>query len=69
MPRYAIIKGEDVINVIEYDVEPGNSPPGFEADIIAVESERASPGWLYKNGELIDTSPVIPHEIINVDSK
>jgi hypothetical protein len=63
MKRYAIIKGEEVINVVSYENPPSNPPLGFPADHIAVESERASPGWLYKNGQLIDTIPIIPHVI------
>ena len=57
MERYAIIDGSDVINVIEYDAQPSNPPPGFDAPIIAVRNDRASPGWLYENSAFIDTTP------------
>lgn len=53
MPRYAIIDGENVVNVIEYDEYPGNPPPGFDQQIIAVQSDIAGPGWKYINDELV----------------
>ena len=56
--RYAIIDGINVINVIDYDTTPSNPPPGFEAPIIAVQSDTASVGWTYVNGVFID--PYIP---------
>lgn len=57
MERYAIIDGSDVINVIEYEFQPSNPPPGFDAPIIAVQSDVASPGWKYENGTFVDTTP------------
>lgn len=57
MERYAIIDGSDVINVIDYDAPPSNPPPGFDAPIIAVQSDTASPGWKYENRAFIDTTP------------
>ena len=60
MARYAIINGSDVINVIEYDSAPSNPPPGFDAPIIAVQSDTASPGWKYENGVFVDTIPPAP---------
>lgn len=56
--RYAIIDGINVINVIDYDTTPSNPPPGFEAPIIAVQSDTASPGWTYVDGQFID--PYVP---------
>lgn len=49
MQRYAIIQGENVINVIDYESQPTNPPPGFEDGIIAVQSDEASVRWTYKN--------------------
>lgn len=57
MERYAIIDGSDVINVIDYDAQPSNPPPGFDDPIIAVQSDMASPGWKYENGAFVDTTP------------
>jgi len=57
MDRYAIIDGSDVINVIEYDAQPSNPPPGFDAQIVAVKSDTANPGWRYESGAFVDTSP------------
>ena len=56
--RYAIIDGINVINVIDYDEQPLNPPPGFETPIIAVQSDTASIGWTYVDGQFI--SPPVP---------
>ena len=60
MERYAIIDGSDVINVIEYDAQPSNPPPGFDDPIIAVQSDKASPGWQYVKEAFVDTTPPAP---------
>lgn len=58
MARYAIIDGTNVINVVEYDEAPSNPPPGFEDNIIAIQSEVPSPGWFYIDGEFV--APAVP---------
>ena len=60
MQTYAIIKGNLVENIIEYDVQPSTPPPGFDEGYIAVQSDRVSPGWLYENGAFVDTTPPAP---------
>jgi hypothetical protein len=64
--RYAIIDGINVINVIDYDTAPSNPPPGFEAPIIAVQSDVAGPGWTYVDGAFIapPTPAPTPEELI-----
>ena len=64
--RYAIIDGINVINVIDYDEQPSNPPPGFERPIIAVQSDVASPGWTYVDGQFIapPTPAPTPEELI-----
>lgn len=66
LQKYAIIDGEDVINVVEYESNPGNPPPGFSNNIIAVQSNKAGPGWKYQNGEFIPppTPPIPPAQLI-----
>lgn len=59
MQTYAIIKDGKVENIIEYDAQPSTPPPGFDDGYIAVQADRASPGWLYENGEFIDTTPPV----------
>ena len=59
MQTYAIIKGNLVENIIEYDSQPTTPPPGFDEGYTAVQTDRASPGWLYENGEFIDTTPPV----------
>jgi hypothetical protein len=56
--RYAIIDVINVINVIDYNEQPSNPPPGFEQPIIAVQSDIASPGWTYVDGQFI--APPVP---------
>jgi hypothetical protein len=51
--RYAIIDGINVVNIIDYDTDPGNPPPGFEDPIIAVQSDTAQIGWTYVDGVFI----------------
>ena len=58
LQNYAIIDGINVINIIQYDSQPTNPPPGFESPIIAVQSDTAGPGWTYINGVFI--APYIP---------
>jgi len=64
--RYAIIDGINVINVVDYDTPPSNPPPGFEAPIIAVQSDTASIGWTYVDGQFIapPTPAPTPEELI-----
>jgi hypothetical protein len=56
--RYAIIQNTDVINVIDYDEQPNNPPPGFEEGIIAIQSDVAGPGWQYVDEEFV--APILP---------
>lgn len=58
--RYAIINGEDVVNVIDYEEPPGNPPPGFSNNYVAVQSDVANPGWKYISGQFIDPNPPPP---------
>jgi hypothetical protein len=57
MQTYAIIKGNLVENIIEYDAQPTTPPPGFDDGYTAVQADRVSPGWLYENGAFVDTTP------------
>ena len=59
MQTYAIIKGNLVENVIEYESQPTTPPPGFADGYIAVQADRVSPGWLYENGAFVDTTPPV----------
>jgi hypothetical protein len=58
LQNYAIIDGTDVVNIIQYEDQPSNPPPGFESPIIAVQSDTAGPGWTYVDGQFI--APYIP---------
>lgn len=60
MQRYAIIDGENVINVIDYEVAPSNPPPGYQSPIFAVQSDIAGPGWTYVNGQFVAPPPPKP---------
>ena len=58
LQNYAIIDGINVINIIQYEEQPSNPPPGFESPIIAVQSDTAGPGWTYVDGVFI--APPVP---------
>jgi len=58
LQNYAIIDGINVVNIIEYEEQPSTPPPGFESPIIAVQSNTASIGWTYVDGQFI--APYIP---------
>lgn len=60
LQKYAIIDGINVVNLVEYESDPGNPPPGFPDDYIAVQTDVAGPGWLYENGEFINPVPSVP---------
>jgi len=64
--RYAIIDLTAVVNIIDYDTAPSNPPPGFEAPIIAVQSDTAGIGWTYVDGVFIApyVPPPTPEELI-----
>lgn len=64
--RYAIIDGINVINIIQYEEQPSNPPPGFDEPIIAVQSDTAGPGWTYVDGVFIApyVPPPTPEELI-----
>ena len=66
LQNYAIIDGIDVINIIQYEDQPSNPPPGFDLPIIAVQSDVAGPGWTYVDGVFIapPTPAPTPEELI-----
>lgn len=65
--KYAIVKDGVVINVIEYESQPSNPPPGFDADHVAIPADHVSPGWHYENEEFFDPNP--PKPIIELSYK
>ena len=66
LQNYAIIDGINVISIIQYEEQPSNPPPGFEAPIIAVQSDIAGLGWTYVDGVFIApyVPPPTPEELI-----
>ena len=61
LQNYAIIDGINVINIIQYEEQPSNPPPGFDNPIFAVLAEIAiSVGWTYVNGQFIAPIPPTP---------
>jgi hypothetical protein len=63
MNKYAIIKDGVVINIIEYDEQPSTPPPGFEDGYVAIQSNEASIGWIYENGQFTNPVPIEPIEM------
>ncbi len=55
MSRYVIIKDNKIINVVDYESQPSNPPPGFGSGHIAVQHDQAGSNWTYNNG--VFTSP------------
>jgi hypothetical protein len=64
MIRTCIIDTADdiVINIIEYDELPSDTPPGYDERMIAVASDTAQIGWLHDDGDL--SPPPIAPEIL-----
>lgn len=58
MTRYAIIDSNQnvVVNVVDYDTVPGNPPPGFASNFIAVQSDTGQIGDSW-NGTAIVPAP------------
>ena len=55
--RYAIVKDNIVVNIIEYESQPATPPDGFEDGYVAVQADNVSIGWTYANGQFTDPSP------------
>ena len=55
--RYAIIKDNTVVNIIEYEEQPSTPPAGFEDGYVAVQADNVSIGWTYANGTFTDLNP------------
>jgi hypothetical protein len=47
----------NVVNVVEYETVPEGTPPGMDDGVIAIPSDSAGPGFVYQDGEFIDTRP------------
>ena len=57
MARYQVIRGEDVINTIEWDgKEPWEPPEGC----IVVKNDKAGPGWAYQRGKFVRPAEPAP---------
>lgn len=59
MDRYAIVKDGVVVNVIEYESQPSEPPPGFEEGHVAIREDHVSPGWHYADGKFFDPNPIV----------
>jgi hypothetical protein len=55
--RYAIVKNNTVVNIIEYEDQPTTPPSGFEDGHIAIQADNVSVGWAYINGQFTDPNP------------
>jgi hypothetical protein len=64
MNKYAIVKDGTVVNIIEYESQPSNPPPGFEDGHVAIQADQVSPGWQYADGKFFDPNPPEPIEIL-----
>lgn len=64
--KYAIVKDNSVVNIIEYEEQPSTPPAGFEDGHIAVQTENVSIGWTYFNGQFINPNPQESEQINSV---
>ena len=55
--RYAIVKNNTVVNIIEYEAQPSTPPAGFEDGHTAIQAENVSIGWTYANGQFTNPNP------------
>lgn len=55
--RYAIVKDNTVVNIIEYESQPSTPPAGFEDGHVAIQADRVNIGWVYANGQFTDPNP------------
>lgn len=60
MSRIALIRGGEVVNVIDADLAFALMLPGHDA---AVEAGAAGPGWLLVAGELVPPAPPEPEDL------
>ena len=68
LQRYAIVFGNNVVNVVEYDSQPTTPPPGFDVGYVAVQSNTAGPGWTYENGQFVapPVPPIPPEQLLMI---
>lgn len=64
--RYAIVKNNFVVNIIEYAEQPSTPPAGFEEGHVAVQADNVSIGWTYVNGQFINPNPQEPEQTNSV---
>ena len=55
--KYAIVKDNTVVNIIEYESQPPTPPAGFEDGHEAIQADRVSIGWTFANGQFTDPNP------------
>jgi hypothetical protein len=68
MKKYAIVKDNLVVNVIEYESQPTTPPPGFEDGYVAIQADAVSPGWHYIDGKFVNPNPPEIVEMITTPS-
>jgi hypothetical protein len=54
--RHVILKGNTIVNIIEYKTLQTGCPEGLE-DVIALASDEGQIGWIYNNGVFTDPNP------------
>lgn len=64
--KYAIVKDNSVVNIIEYEEQPSTPPAGFEDGHIAVQTENVSIGWTYVNDQFINPNSQESEQINSV---
>ena len=65
MNTYAIIDGNKVVNIIDYETQPNTPIPGLDPSYIAVLSNGSGIGWTYENGVFTAPQPYPSWTLIN----
>jgi len=63
--KYAILKDDVVVNVIEYETQPSTPPAGFGEGHEAIQEDYVSVGWHYVDGKFVDPNPPETVERLN----
>ena len=64
--RYAIVKNNSVVNVIEYEQQPSTPPDGFDEGYVAIQADNVSIGWIYSDGKFTDPNPQEPTNSVSL---
>ena len=65
MDTYAIIDGNKVVNIIDYETQPTTPIPGLDPSYIAVLANGAGIDWIYENNVFTAPQPHPSWTLVN----